>query len=940
MHPDDAYSNRDLEMPLKLSDSYARLRDWFAAVADLDENERNVWIAEHLVNIEDRLALERLLDADRFKDGYFETPAEERAARLVVDEPMRPEGLIGTRIGAFRIERLLGKGGMAAVFLATREAADFDQRVAVKVLRRGLFSEIEQRLFRRERQLLASLEHPNIARLIDGGVTDAGIPYLVIEYVDGQPITEHADAQRLDVRNRLGLFLIVCRAVGAAHRALVVHRDIKPTNIFVTADGMVKLLDFGIAKLLEDETDSATVGVFTPEYAAPEQLTGAPITTATDVYALGVLLHEFLLGVRPKAGGLRRPSSLAGATDAKRSGVLKPEQLARALRGDLDTILLKCLGTEPQRRYTSAETLADDIERHLAGRPVEAHPPSRWYRAQKFINRHRGSVAVTVALILAVFGALGMTLWQATVARHEAARAEEVQAFVESLFAPLEEGTAPEKEPSLKDLLQRGLARVDTSFHGDLRAQAQLLAMFSRIEDQLGEIKNNRDLSDRAYRVAEQVYGANDERTLVARAKHAMVLYRLGEFDAALSEMEAVRSTMKANAIHGVAFADVLESIAFVRNAQDADINEVIALNEEAVREREGDAQATPENLATGYNNLALAYYHDDQLSKALELFQKANVLFVQAKGDSYATASSLANIGGTMYKMGLWREGLPPQIEARAMFKRIDIDSHQMLVGILSGICEDETQLELINDSLTDCNAAVVMAAQVLGESHTRFLRTLNYRASAEIRAAQFDAAKADLDRARAIAPTIEGAGAAAIRVTDAVAANMDRLQGDYALLRQHLAASVAVMRKSAGTSSPTQFAWFALACEHAPDAAVCSGDDVTRARQGLADPKLAHLPTQLAARNALAQIDLIHGDAKQAVEKIREGLRLALPELGDGHSSVGEAHLILGDAQMALADKSAAAREYAVAATVVRGLPAGHPLKAQVATRLKIGN
>ena len=203
------------------SASYMRLRALFAAAVELDEEARAAWMDAHVPDATERAALENLLSADRFESGYFETPADEHAARMAADEPLRTEGLVGQRIGAFRLIRLLGKGGMAAVFLGIREGADFQQHVAVKLLRRGLYSEIEQRLFQRERRLLASLDHPNIARLIDGGVTTAGIPYLVIDYVDGESITQHAAERRLGVAKRLQLFLIVCRAVDAAHRALI-----------------------------------------------------------------------------------------------------------------------------------------------------------------------------------------------------------------------------------------------------------------------------------------------------------------------------------------------------------------------------------------------------------------------------------------------------------------------------------------------------------------------------------------------------------------------------------------------------------------------------------------------------------------------------------------------------------------------------------------------
>ncbi len=329
VNEDSSNTVQDSADAISGGDRYARLRELFAAAVEVEYAARPAWIAAHVADVGDRVALEGLLAADQSDEGYLDTSADEHVARMAADEALRTEGLIGETIGAFRLTQLLGSGGMAAVFLGEREGGDFRQRVAVKLLRRGLYSEVEQRLFRRERQLLAALDHPHIAHLIDGGVTAGGIPYLVLEYVDGVPITQYAADRRLGVRVRVELFLIVCRAVEAAHRMLIVHRDIKPANILVGGEGTVKLLDFGIAKLLDDDEESPTVGVFTPEYAAPEQLTGAPVTTATDVYALGVLLHELLIGQRPRGNPTRRPSSLAGAGANEHAALPRPDLLQR-----------------------------------------------------------------------------------------------------------------------------------------------------------------------------------------------------------------------------------------------------------------------------------------------------------------------------------------------------------------------------------------------------------------------------------------------------------------------------------------------------------------------------------------------------------------------------------------------------------------------------------
>ncbi len=329
-----------------------------------------------------------------------------------------------------------------------------------------MFSEIEQRLFRRERQALASLSHANIARLIDGGITDSGTAYLAMEYVDGVSIDRFCRERRLDVRARLQLLLAVCRAVQHAHSALVVHRDIKPSNILVGEDGAPKLLDFGIAKLLDrDEGDTRSgIAALTPEYAAPEQFNGGAITTATDVFALGILMHELLTGARPEQTPPTRPSALTMATKAE-AGALPTDAatLRSLLRGDLDNIILKALEAEPARRYASAGALGDDLDRYLDGLPVTAHPPSGWYRGRKFVQRHRGGVAVTLVLVVALLASLTHALWQSRIARQQARRAETELAHAQAIthfMLGMFEGAAPSgpfvQAPSVADLLASG----------------------------------------------------------------------------------------------------------------------------------------------------------------------------------------------------------------------------------------------------------------------------------------------------------------------------------------------------------------------------------------------------------------------------------------------------------------------------------------------------
>ena len=340
--------------------------------------------------------------------------------------PVAPSARLGQRLGAFALVREIGHGGMGTVYLADRADGQFDQRVAIKVVRGDLDSERLLRAFRRERQILARLEHPHIARLLDGGLTPDGLPYFVMEHVDGEPITDYCARQQLPVEDRLRLFLAVCAAVDAAHQSHVVHRDLKPSNVLVSRAGEVKLLDFGIAKLLDAEADRTRTETMamTPLYAAPEQLRGDPVTAATDVHALGLLLFEVLTGKRARRlergspdelvkivleGEPPRPSDVvtAGAGEATAPTAVSHagELLRRRLRGDLDTIVWRTLQKEPARRYPTVAALAADLQRHLDGLPITARPASLAYRTGKLMRRRKAALAAGIVVLVAVAAA-------------------------------------------------------------------------------------------------------------------------------------------------------------------------------------------------------------------------------------------------------------------------------------------------------------------------------------------------------------------------------------------------------------------------------------------------------------------------------------------------------------------------------------------------------
>ena len=424
------------------------------------------------------------------------------------------------RVGPWRIVREIGRGGMGQVLLAERADGQFEQQVAIKLLKRGMDSDAILTRFLRERRILAALDHPNIARLLDGGIAEDGRPYFVMEYVDGESITAYADSRRLSVDARLTLFRTVCLAVEHAHRNLVVHRDLKPSNILVSADGRPKLLDFGIAKLLSSPTDAletstltATGGrLLTPDYAAPEQFLGGPITTATDVYGLGAVLFELLVGRAPfsstdSADGSRqrRPDEeprtastalAAGAPNADAIAITRgtdAHRLQRQLAGDVDTIVATALRAAPDRRYASVGALHDDIVRHQQQMPVRARPDTLGYRVSRFVRRHRVAVltAGTVAALLVAFGVT--TAFQARAlarerdrARLEAASAREVSEFLVGVFEVADPLASQRSgDPRASDLLDRGATRIESDLAAQPAVQARLLGVIGRAYDNL-----------------------------------------------------------------------------------------------------------------------------------------------------------------------------------------------------------------------------------------------------------------------------------------------------------------------------------------------------------------------------------------------------------------------------------------------------------------------
>ena len=574
------------------SEQWRKVEELLDAALELEPGERRHFLEEAGASAPDvRREVESLLACEERADGFLEAPALALSADFF-DEENLADARAGQTFGRYRIIREIGRGGMGTVFLAERSDGEFEQKVALKVVRRS-FADMElARRFRRERQILASLNHPNIARLLDGGVSEDGEPFLAMEYVEGLRIDEYADARGLSTGERLRLFRKVCAAVQYAHQNLVIHRDIKPSNILVTADGVPKLLDFGIAKLLDSDAEGdgahtvTELRVMTPEYASPEQVRGQGVTTATDVYSLGVVLYELLTGCRPYRVKSRKPDEVARAicereperpsdaisdfgmrgadlkTDESKASFHPPSSNPKSaihnpksLRGDLDNIVLMAMRKEPARRYASVAQLSEDVRRHADGLPVIARKDTFKYRASKFVRRNKAGVAAAALVLLILVGGIVAVAWQASVAKEharvaaqerdkarvEAAKAERINAFLQSIFASADpswysSGHGQRGEVKVVDVLEHAGERIDTDFKDQPEIRAELHHTIGTTYQALGQY----DTARTHFRASLDAYrGLYGER----HPKVAEALYFLGA-------AESSRGAVAANALY------------------------------------------------------------------------------------------------------------------------------------------------------------------------------------------------------------------------------------------------------------------------------------------------------------------------------------------------------------------------------------------------------
>ena len=597
---------------MQLSDR-ERLKDIFARAIELDGFDRLTYIHEACGDDpEMQVEVLSLLKAHDSTVNLIDQNVVDIANQIGAAEP----DLTQKKFGNYRIIREIGHGGMGTVFLAERDDGEFDQQVALKIVRQSIADSHMIERFRQERQILAGLRHPNIAMLLDGGISELGEPFIAMEFVEGLPLNEYAASHNFDVADKLKLFLKVCSAVAFAHRNLVVHRDIKPTNIFVTADGEPKLLDFGLAKAFENDSAATQTAIraFTPAYASPEQITGRKITTASDVYSLGVVLYEMLTGSKPlevdnksfdeivqtvTATHPMPPSAVGNGSHSTGSTSL--------LKGDLDNIVLTALRKEPERRYGSVEDLAQDIRNYLDGRPVSARPNTFGYRATKFVLRNRIAVLASALVLLFLVGGIAVSLWQANVARRERDRAERRFQDVRKLSNSLLFDITPKIEnlpgatEAREAVVSRALEYLDSlaaESSNDNSLREELAAAYEKVGDLQGN-PNRPNLNN---------YGGAVESYVKALT---------------------IRRSLPVTAENRRAMARNLQNSSLIRNRQNdisgsiTDAESAVAIYDQLIAESPSDVDLKLDRIAAVMDQGQI-YSRNNQYGTAVPLFQKS----------------------------------------------------------------------------------------------------------------------------------------------------------------------------------------------------------------------------------------------------------------------------------------------------------------------------
>jgi eukaryotic-like serine/threonine-protein kinase len=638
------------------------LESLFEQAAGLPATEREQFLAEHCSDPDLRRELELLLAHDRGAETFLQRAVSEEASSVLQTLVFAP----GQRLGPYRVLSIIGRGGMGLVYLAERADGKFEQRVAIKVLQSDVDLPLLSDRAQQECRILASLQHPNIAHVLDAGVSYDGLPYFVMEYVDGLPLDRYCERHHLSLRDRLRLLLPLCDALHLAHQKLIVHRDLKPDNILVTEQGVPKLLDFGIAKVLDEvpvSPQNTATRILTPEYASPEQARGEPVTTATDIYSLAGVLYKLLTGCAPHQTKDKSPMEMVRAICEEE--VRRPSELRRELAGDIDSILLKALHEDPQQRYRSVDQFAADLESWLEGRPVLAVPPSLGYRARKFGRRHRVGLATASAVALALFVAAVVSIREGIRANREAAVAEAVNEFLQNdllaqagASAQSGRGTKPDPDLKVRTALDRAAERIEGKFTKQPEVEASIRDTMGLTYSDLGLYPEAQRQLERALELRRRVLGPEDARTLKTLTRLGWAADLQGKYaEAELLESQAVEAQRR---VLGPEHPDTLRSINNLAVVYDDEGKhaQAEALDVQTLEIRKRLLGPEHPDTLGSINNLAVDYVRDGKYAQAEGLLAQALETEKRVLGPEHPdTLASSANLAAIYFQEGKYAQ-------------------------------------------------------------------------------------------------------------------------------------------------------------------------------------------------------------------------------------------------------------------------------------------
>jgi len=891
---------------------WQRINALLESALERDEADRDAWLraaCEGDAALYEEVSQLLAFDGEQTED--IGSAIREVAGSL---EPDLAAPMDGRRVGAWRIRRKIADGGMGSVYLAHRVDADFEQTAAIKLLPPHRLDPAATARFVEERRILASLEHPNIARLIDGGMLDDGVPYIAMEYVDGVSIEHYCRDNALSNEAILRLLLKVCEAVQYAHRKLVIHRDIKPSNILIDRQGVPKLVDFGIAKLLAEDAAGndltrADQRIMTPLYASPEQIAGQPITTAADVYGLGLLAYRLLTGRMPYTETSERPADVARAilyTPAERPSAAvtsdRPretgertggrserwvERQRRALKGDLDVILLKALRKEPGRRYESVSALADDLRRYLADLPVHARPDSFGYVAGKFLRRHRLPVGIAAALLVAV---VGLTTFYTAQLAAERTTAQQTADFLVSLLDARNPYRGQDGTVTLDHIVRRGAERIREDADLAPRVQGRLLTTIADVYSSIGRMEEAGALIDEALVLLTAGLPADHPDV-------AMALY----YEAARAALErslAIRARKQGSVSMPV--AQVASMLSAVANAE-GDNETMCRWAQRSYDIRHALLDADDASLAPGINSLALCRWQRGELRQAAGFYREIlRIQKAQPAPNDAAISSTLHNTGLVFYEMGDYRKAAETYQESIERRIRSVGRADPVLPLTLYSRATTRNQLGEFVAARETFERQILLQVEAVGADHPELAFSLTGYAFLLEEMGELDLADAVLERAAAIqqsalepdnpdlAPTLIASGNVALKRA--------RFDEGRALMERALAIRIDAL----GEKHPSTWR-----SRTAVARAAFAAGDYAAARERLqsvvdgmtALDRPAH-PYVAEALGWLGRTELAAGNAPAAVTLLQSALELELQQFDDGHLSILDLKLALAEA------------------------------------------